>query len=48
MQGDCYKILEKLIENNEVFDVVNTDCTLDMVPNPELLLQLIKRVVKKD
>lgn len=48
MQGDCFKILEKLIENNEVFDVVNTDCTLDMVQDPELLLQLIKRVVKKD
>lgn len=48
IQGDCYKVLQDLIDQKKKFDVVNTDDTLDMVQDPEKLLGLIKQVTNKN
>jgi len=47
-QGDCYEILQALIEKEDLFDLVNMDATLDMVQNPARLLELIHKILKPD
>lgn len=48
VQGDCYEKMQELIEKNETFDLINMDAVLDMVQDPEKMLQMGKRLLKKD
>lgn len=47
-QGDCYRILEELIDESQQYDIVNMDSVLDMVQDQTKLLELIRKVLKKD
>lgn len=45
IQGRSEKILQRFIEEKKTFDVINLDQILDMVLDPEWLLELIKQVL---
>ena len=48
MQGDCAKILPELIEAGKTFDVINMDSALDMMLNPQSIVELCKKLLSAE
>lgn len=43
--GDCYESIQELSNQNRKFDIINIDSVLDMVLDPELLIELCKSIL---
>lgn len=47
IQGDVYESLERIIADGEKFDFINLGCILEHVLDPQLLLNMIKKIMHK-
>lgn len=45
MQGDCVKLLPELIKKGEKFDVINIDSALDMMLEPERVVDMCRQLL---
>ena len=48
IQGDAYEGLKEMADAGKVFDIVNMDSVLDMMQDPDGLLELVKGVLARD
>lgn len=48
IQGNIFEVIEDLIFDKKEFDIINIDCVLEHVLNPEKLIILCKKILKKN